>query len=211
MKKKHREITVNGVEYAWTLKEGDEYNKINIWRDKKVIHEELLAAYQEVGPRIIKEMIEDLLAEEEEEEVEPKREVLLWLDDYRNPFELKKNWLRFYAPRWVYNLDDVVWVKNYDAFTKWITNNGLPHQIAFDHDLAVEHYAPSEVYEAEEYDKWEKTKDFEEKTGMDAAKWLVEYCMDNNLKLPMFVVQSANPNGAKNIREYLTSFLLQNK
>jgi len=31
----------------------------------------------------------------------------------------------------------------------------------------------------------------------------VEYCMDNNVKLPKFSVHSANPTGAKNIREYL--------
>lgn len=211
MKKKHRDIIVNDIQYAWTVTEADEYNRIRVFQDKKMVHEEVLPNYQEIGPRIIKEMIEDLLSKEVEVEPDTKREVLLWLDDYRNPFELDKNWLKFYAPRWLHNLNDIVWVTNYDGFTKWITKNGVPFQIAFDHDLADEHYAPMEVYSAEKYNEWESTKEFKEKTGMDCAKWLVEYCMDNSVDLPTFVVQSANPNGAKNIRQYLTSFLLLNR
>jgi len=45
-----------------------------------------------------------------------------------------------------------------------------------------------------------------EKTGLDCAKWLVDYCMDNNQKLPEYSVHSMNPAGGKNILEYLNNF-----
>jgi hypothetical protein len=135
------------------------------------------------------------------------KRILLWLDDYRNPYLLNDNWVKHWAPQWVGKLEDVVWVKSYVEFVKWIKDNGLPTQIAFDHDLADEHYAPPHVYKAEKYNEWEKTQEFKEKTGMDAAKWLVDYCMDNDKELPMWVVQSANPNGAKNINSLLTQFV----
>jgi len=46
----------------------------------------------------------------------------------------------------------------------------------------------------------------EEKTGMDCAKWLVDYCLDNDEKLPLFSSQSANPPGRDNILSLLTNF-----
>ena len=42
-----------------------------------------------------------------------------------------------------------------------------------------------------------------EKTGFDCAKWLVDWCLENSLKLPDFVVHSANPIGKQNIQSYL--------
>lgn len=45
-----------------------------------------------------------------------------------------------------------------------------------------------------------------EKTGFDCAKFLVEYCMENNLKLPEFYVHSMNPVGKDNIVNYLNNF-----
>lgn len=49
----------------------------------------------------------------------------------------------------------------------------------------------------------QKTK---EKTGMDCAKWLIEYCITNNLKLPKFYCHSMNPIGKDNITSILTQF-----
>jgi len=136
------------------------------------------------------------------------KKILLWLDDYRNPFNLEEGWIVKWAPQWVDRPEDIVWVKSYVEFVKWIKDNGLPTQIAFDHDLANEHYAPTEVYQEHKYNEWEKTQEFKEKTGMDAAKWLVDYCMDTKELLPRWVTQSANPNGAKNINDYLISYVL---
>ena len=45
-----------------------------------------------------------------------------------------------------------------------------------------------------------------EKTGMDCAKWLVDYCMDNKKELPDFVVHSMNPAGGENIKSLLDQF-----
>ena len=41
---------------------------------------------------------------------------------------------------------------------------------------------------------------------MDCAKWLVEYCIDNNKKLPLYNIQSANSVGRENIDSLLKSF-----
>jgi hypothetical protein len=44
-------------------------------------------------------------------------------------------------------------------------------------------------------------------SGYDCAKWLVEYCMDNDLDLPNWIVQSANPVGKDNINGLLNNYL----
>ena len=126
---------------------------------------------------------------------------LLWLDDSRNPFENDRQWLVF-AP---FIGDDVIWVKNYDEFVNWITENGLPDGIAFDHDLADEHNAPKE-FQNEHYKDWLESQNFKEKTGMECAKWLVDYCLDNDVKLPLFSSQSGNPSGRENILGLLNNF-----
>ena len=126
---------------------------------------------------------------------------LLWLDDVRDPFENDCEWLVF-AP---IQASEVIWVKNYDEFVSWIETNGLPDGIAFDHDLAHEHYAPREHWD-EKYHPWAETQDFKEKTGMECAKWLVDYCIDNDKTLPLFTSQSANPPGRENILTLLNNF-----
>jgi hypothetical protein len=105
---------------------------------------------------------------------------LLWLDDVRDPFVY--DWLLRYAPEWDSDRDNVVWVKSYKEFCTWITENGLPHTIAFDHDLGYQ------------------------ESGMDSAKWLVDWCLDKKETLPKWVVQSANPVGRDNINGLLNGF-----
>lgn len=143
----------------------------------------------------------------------PKRHYLLWLDDYRNPFE--RNWIKTHIPEYADKMNDVIWVKDYNQFVEWINVNGLPHIIGFDHDLHDSHYAPEEIYQhdsnsknGKHYDTWFKSQGDKivEKTGLDAAKWLTEYCMDNNVALPKWFCQSANPAGVKNIDGLLISF-----
>lgn len=87
----------------------------------------------------------------------------------------------------------IVWVKNYKEFTNYISNNGLPNGICFDHDLGDDHYDSKS-------DNGEM-----EKTGYDCAKWLLEYCSINNKKLPLFSSQSANPVGKKRILDLLST------
>lgn len=126
---------------------------------------------------------------------------ILWLDDLRNPYiDLEGR---------VPKVDGVVeWVLNYEQFVQWVEKFGLPHAISFDHDLADEHYTPSEYWHDYEVSKaYQDAQDYQEKTGMDCAKWLVDYCMDNDEKLPNFYVHSANPVGADNIRGILENYI----
>lgn len=112
------------------------------------------------------------------------KKTLLWLDDYRDPFDKKMDWIVF-SP--IGRNVNIVWVKSYIEFINYIKKHGLPDAICFDHDLSdYEH--------------------LEEKTGYDCAKWLVNYCLDNDLKLPQYTIQSANPTGRENIDKLFKSF-----
>ncbi|MFA7615080.1 MAG: cyclic-phosphate processing receiver domain-containing protein [Weeksellaceae bacterium] len=73
-------------------------------------------------------------------------------------------------------------VYGFEEFIEFIIQNGLPDFISFDHDLG------------------------EGKSGFDCAKWLVEYCLDNQVPLPEFTVHSQNPVGKENIESLLKSF-----
>lgn len=125
---------------------------------------------------------------------------LLWLDDYRDP--LKDDWLVFSPIEQPYG---VIWVKSYSEFINWIKDNGLPTAICFDHDLGkdIELKAHSMGLSKRASRKL-KVGIY---TGMDCAKFIVEYCMDNNLKLPLYNIQSANPVGKENIDGLLKSFI----
>lgn len=126
----------------------------------------------------------------------------LFLDDFRNPMDCI-NYMRLRVDDSVmYSREKWIVVRNYEEFVNYITNNGLPYLISFDHDLADEHYDPS-MYSGN-YDN--VAKNFKEKTGMDCAKWLVDYCLDNEKQLPKFVVHSMNPAGTKNISSLLNDF-----
>ena len=128
---------------------------------------------------------------------------LLWLDDLRNPFINAEGKVPNSIHDWNIN-----WVLNYEEFVTWITMYGLPDTISFDHDLADEHYTPEEYWD--DYDRSKAYQDiqmYQEKTGVDCAKWLVNYCMDNSKRLPEFYVHSANPVGADNIRGLLNNYL----
>lgn len=90
------------------------------------------------------------------------------------------------------NVEDVTWIKllpepykivrTYDDFVKCIEQNGLPKNISFDHDLGTD------------------------KTGYDCAKWLVSYCMFNQLDVPNYTIHSKNPIGADNIKGYIENY-----
>jgi len=76
----------------------------------------------------------------------------------------------------------------------WVLKNGFPNVISFDHDLGLMHYAG----------------DYSDRnTGMDFAKWLVEYDMDTGTMPADFkyTVHSKNPEGAKNITQLLENYI----
>jgi hypothetical protein len=115
----------------------------------------------------------------------------LFLDDVRNPKDCVS-----YMRNKVYNEDwDIV--RTYDEFINYITENGVPDEISFDHDLADEHYDPSMYKSSEAYGK--KYDSFKEKTGYDCAKWLRNYCVENGIPYPIYLVHSMNPVGRENI------------
>jgi len=121
----------------------------------------------------------------------------LWLDDVRDPY--MNTWRNQYIPDYEIQTDEIIWVKNYNEFVDWITQNGLPTKIFFDHDLADIKPIPTSILVIAS--DWN-----EEKTGYDCAKWLVEYCMDNDLDLPNWSIQSANPVGRDNINGILNNY-----
>ncbi len=95
---------------------------------------------------------------------------LLWLDDFRNPAD------------YVDGKYDIFWVKNYDEFCMFITENGLPDIICFDHDLG------------------------EEKSGYECAKFVVSYCQEHNFDIPEYNIQSNNPVGKDNIKSLMENW-----
>ena len=111
----------------------------------------------------------------------------LFLDDERLPKNV--TWIEMPLGPWIIS-------RNHDDFVKYIMKNGLPSFVSFDHDLGREHY----VVGAPKYNE------YKEKTGYDCAKWLVEYCMNNNLEFPEYQVHSMNPIGSTNIRSYIESY-----
>ena len=60
MKKKHRDITVGGIKYAWTIHnncDGDGGNCVKIWKDKKILIDELIRGDIDITPKFISEII----------------------------------------------------------------------------------------------------------------------------------------------------------
>ncbi len=110
----------------------------------------------------------------------------LFLDDIRNPKEI--NWVKLPDGPWVI-------VRNYNEFVKCIMDKGLPEFVAFDHDLSDEHYGVDP-----------NKSEFIEKTGYHCAKWLIDYCIDNNKLFPNYVVHSMNPIGKMNIMSIVENF-----
>ena len=104
---------------------------------------------------------------------------LLWLDDYRNPFDTEIDWKVFFP---VPDVEYITWVRTYDQFCDFIKEEGVPYAVCLDHDLGDD---------SNGYD------------GKDAANFLVDYCMKHNKSIPYFGSQSANPAGRENIMKYL--------
>ena len=127
----------------------------------------------------------------------------LFLDDYRKPkdcalyMHVRIGSLNpIYLKKWVI-------ARSYADFVSIIQEKGMPYLISFDHDLADEHYDASMHIKAE-YDKLYKT--FKEKTGYDAAKWLVDYHIDNGGEFPDCFFHTLNPSGYENIKNYIDNY-----
>lgn len=115
----------------------------------------------------------------------------LFLDDRRSLHQISAmtNDSSYIEKEWIV-------VKSYNEFVSTIEEmfkrKYFPLLISFDNDLG---------YEIPE----------DEKTGYDCAKWLVDFCMDNDLEFPEYKVHSQNPVGHKNITSYLENYLKYSK
>lgn len=108
--------------------------------------------------------------------------IKLFLDDERQP-------------------PDSSWIvcRDISAFVWYIDANGLPDLISFDHDLS----------DKQKVVTWGDRLVFTKDTGMQCAKWLIDFYQDMEADRPPFPkwrVHSMNPVGAENIRGLLASF-----
>jgi len=131
----------------------------------------------------------------------------LYLDDIRIP-ENTADYILPVELKSMYRLLDWVIVRSYAEFVEYITKNGVPSLVSFDHDLAAEHYCtPQELWNNyEESKKFQEEQVYVEKTGLDCARWLCEYCLANKIGLPECFIHSMNPVGADNIRNLLNNY-----
>jgi len=129
------------------------------------------------------------------------RKYNLFLDDERTPK----------CVTWI-EIPDVEWkvVRSYKDFTETIKKEGLPQIVSLDHDLSNQHYQEFTRMVKESNTTGNEPKIrynlFSEKTGYDAAKWLVDYCIDHDLDLPEYIVHTMNPVGWANIKSILDSY-----
>lgn len=128
---------------------------------------------------------------------------ILWLDDQRDPYKYlntKSKSATFARNKQFYdNLlkqynANFVWVKNLYQFIDYIEKNGIPQFVSFDHDL-------NNRGGGEGLSDEQKINN----NGVNCAKWLVNYCKQNNQPLPKFYVHSANPKHGPEINMVLTS------
>ena len=123
---------------------------------------------------------------------------ILWLDDRREPYNYlykkKSDSVAFLRNKSFYSKllnkynANFTWVKNFDEFKNFVLTNGVPDFVSFDRDLGT---API--------------------TGMDCAKWLVDYCKENGVKFPKYFVHSANvDNGQIAINNMLKNSVEEN-
>lgn len=93
----------------------------------------------------------------------------LWIDDIRDSPD-----------------DSWIIVRSSNAAIRYITKEGMPNRIAFDHDLG------------------------DDDTSILIIKFIVESFLDGSLTIPNdfdYSVHSMNPIGSKNIKEYMNRFL----
>lgn len=135
--------------------------------------------------RISESDIRKLVCEAIDNMVNKPALTILWLDDMRSPekylnskktsntfvrnSEFYKKIYQKYNPKFI-------WVHNLEEFSKYIQTNGVPDLISFDFDLGAG--IPK---------------------GSECAKWLFNYCKQNNKPLPKYFIHSANNNAQKYI------------
>lgn len=131
----------------------------------------------------------------------------IYLDDVRTPVN----------PDWIV-------VRSYDEFVEKVRELGFENieVISLDHDLGDT--AMNEYFNNVSPNYTLDYSNIEEKTGMDCAKWLVDYYYDHynlpeyliarkskkliGITFPKVYTHSANPIGSANIMGYINNFLM---
>lgn len=112
----------------------------------------------------------------------------LFLDDIRSPAQVV----------WAKLPENVSWhiSRSFKDFREALLLNGIPDFVAFDCDLAEEHYtwANRNEFLVKQY-----AGEFQEKTGIDCAIFLIKQCKVGNRRPPEFVVHSMNVVGGGEI------------
>ena len=130
------------------------------------------------------------------------QELNIFLDDIRSPDQC-----HYMHNASVYRTTEWKIVRNYDEFVGLIESEfkkGIwPKTISFDHDLGHSHYGIPVTKET--YDS--VYLGLEEKTGLDCAKFLVNFCLEHSLELPHCMVHSMNTVGTENIISLLQNFI----
>ena len=120
----------------------------------------------------------------------------LFLDDDPRRIPHQLTWIELPLVEWTI-------VRNYDDFVAIILKQGVPATVSFDHDLGNTAY--QEYFRANGSDKTINYENITERTGYDCAKWLAQYCVDNNIPVPLYYIHTLNHMGFMNIHSVLES------
>lgn len=112
----------------------------------------------------------------------------IFLDDIRLPSDLS-----YYIPKeeiTPYLLTNWTIIRNYQDFVTYISKNGIPSIISFDHDLGI------------------NLDNTEAESGYDAVKYIVDLIIEQEHRvLPKVLCHSQNPVGKTNILSYWNNFM----
>jgi hypothetical protein len=124
---------------------------------------------------------------------------MLFLDDWRIPRDCAQYmWQRKVNCTIFHQEWDIV--RSHGQFINWIETNCVPDLVSFDYDLAdVE-----ELKEELPIEEWFSLDENRVWTGLDCAKYLLNYCKENNIKFPDYIIHSVNPDGVEKIKKLLS-------
>lgn len=112
----------------------------------------------------------------------------VFLDDIRFPSDLthyisKEELVPYLLTNWTV-------IRNYQDFVAYISKNGIPSIISFDHDLGL------------------NIDNNEAESGYDAVKYIVDFIIEQQSQVfPQVLCHSQNPVGKANILAYWNNFI----
>ena len=126
----------------------------------------------------------------------------IYLDDIRTPISPNNEWVEG-VPEWTV-------VRSYEEFVQKINSIGLENieLISLDHDLGDSAMQEWQYGVVKNYTI--NYDNITEKTGYDAAKWLVKQWMEGRPVVKV-VTHSANAIGSANIMGYINNYLHLNR